>query len=61
MLQKLLNIEQFNLKKINKIKTKYFSKIGASSWYCWKVVHKWDFLDVSFKKIPKLIEILKFE
>ncbi len=48
MLQKLLNIEQFNLKKSNKIKTKYFLKIGASSWYCWKALDKWDFLDVIF-------------
>ncbi len=60
MLQKLLKIEQFNPKKFNKFKTKYLKNIVASSWY-WKALDKWDFLDVSFLKISKLMEILNFE
>jgi hypothetical protein len=31
MVQELLNIEQFCQRKFNKIKTKYFMEIGASS------------------------------
>jgi hypothetical protein len=31
MVQELLNIEQFHQTKFNKIKTKYFREIGASS------------------------------
>jgi hypothetical protein len=42
MVQELLNIEQFCQRKLNKIKTKYFREIGASSWYYWKSLYKWD-------------------
>jgi hypothetical protein len=38
MVQELLNIEQFCHWKFNKVKTKNFEKIGASSWHCWKIL-----------------------
>jgi len=38
MVQELLNIEQFCHWKFNKIKTKNFGEIGASSWHCWKIL-----------------------
>jgi hypothetical protein len=43
-------LNNFELKKINKIKTKLFKEIRASSWYSWKAFDEYDFLEV----IPKL-------
>ncbi len=41
--QKLLCIEQFCQKQFNKIKTKSFKEIRASSSYNWKAFNEWDF------------------
>ncbi len=43
MVQELLNIEQFCQRKFNKIKAKCFR---TNSWYCWKTLDEWDFLEV---------------
>jgi hypothetical protein len=58
MVQELLNIEQFCQRKFNKIKTKCFREIEANSWYCWKTLDEWDFLEVIFVMFrPKVGEI----
>jgi hypothetical protein len=56
----LLNIQQFCQRKFNKITTRFFRDFAASSWYDWKALNKWDFLDVIYSFRFEMEKILNF-
>jgi hypothetical protein len=46
MVQELWNIEQLFHEKFHKFIAQNSREIGVNSWYFWKALDKWDFVEV---------------